>query len=94
MGKMIYLADVATLRLDRQTCIGCGMCLTVCPHGVFELNGKKARIATKDACMECGACAGNCPVNAISVESGVGCAQAVLNTMLGRRGGGSSDPCC
>ena len=27
---------VNTLRLDETRCTGCGMCLNVCPHGVFE----------------------------------------------------------
>jgi hypothetical protein len=41
--------------------------------------------------MECGACSRNCPVDAIFVQSGVGCANAVINSMLGREG---SDCCC
>ena len=90
MGELLYLADVATLRLDGTVCTGCGMCLSVCPHAVFVLAGGKARIAVRDACMECGACARNCPVAAIFVQSGVGCAQAVLNAAFGRIGPG----CC
>jgi hypothetical protein len=35
--------------------------------------------------MECGACSSNCPVDAIAVESGVGCAAAVINSLLGRK---------
>lgn len=75
---MKYLADVTTLELNREACIGCGMCVNVCPHAVFELNAGKAKITDHDACMECGACAGNCPVDAIEVESGVGCAYAFI----------------
>ena len=29
---------VNTLRYDEKLCIGCGMCSTVCPHGVFAQN--------------------------------------------------------
>jgi ferredoxin len=32
--------------------------------------------------MECGACQVNCPTNAISVESGVGCAAAMILAAL------------
>jgi len=32
--------------------------------------------------MECGACATNCPTEAITVQSGVGCAAALINTAL------------
>jgi ferredoxin len=77
-----YLEDVVTLQLDVATCIGCGLCETVCPHGVFTVNDKKAAINDHDACIECGACAGNCPVDAISVDAGVGCASAIINGWL------------
>ena len=85
-----YLKNVATLELDRETCIGCSMCVTVCPHAVFALDNGKAHILDRDACMECGACARNCPVNAIQVETGVGCATAVINSIIGKTG----ECCC
>lgn len=89
MKKMMYLKNVATLSLDASKCTGCGMCLTVCPHDVFEMQGKTVAIADRDACMECGACAKNCPVSALSVSVGVGCAAAVINVLHGR-----TDECC
>jgi len=90
-GRLLYLKGVATLRLDQEACIGCGMCLKVCPQEVLAMeHGGKARIIEQDACMECGACMMNCPSEAIWVQSGVGCAQAVFNAMLGR----SSEACC
>ncbi len=76
----LYLKNVATLSLDVNKCLGCGRCLEVCPHAVFALRERRASIEDRDACMECGACAKNCPVGAISVEAGVGCAQAVLHS--------------
>jgi len=84
MGEMIYLKDVVTLRLDKEKCIGCGMCLAVCPQAVFCMNNSHAHIENRDACMECGACARNCPSEAITVQAGVGCAAAVINAALGR----------
>jgi NAD-dependent dihydropyrimidine dehydrogenase PreA subunit len=78
VGKLKYLKDVVTLKLDEDKCTGCGMCEIVCPHGVFEVTNGKASIADRDACMECGACALNCEFGAIQVESGVGCAEAVI----------------
>ena len=90
MKNQLYLKNVVTLRLDEDKCTGCGMCLDVCPHEVFKMNGKHVTIRDRDACMECGACAQNCPANAVSVESGVGCAAAVINSMLGREG----ECCC
>jgi NAD-dependent dihydropyrimidine dehydrogenase PreA subunit len=75
---MKYLPNVATLKLDKEKCVGCGMCATVCPHQVFTVGIGKASITELDRCMECGACALNCPVDAIAVEAGVGCALAMI----------------
>jgi NAD-dependent dihydropyrimidine dehydrogenase PreA subunit len=78
MADLRYLQDVVTLELDESRCIGCGMCVNVCPHAVFCMENKKAIIIDRDACMECGACSKNCPVEAISVHSGVGCLIAII----------------
>lgn len=86
MSVLRHLKNVTTLRLDAQRCIGCGRCTEVCPHAVFGIVDRKAYLRDRDACMECGACARNCPVNAIAVRAGVGCAAAVLNAAMGKRG--------
>lgn len=90
VGRLVYLKDVVTLQLNAEKCIGCGLCALVCPHGVFVRENGGVRMTFRDACMECGACARNCPADAIRVQAGVGCAQAVLNNMVGRSGEG----CC
>lgn len=87
---MKYLKNVATLKLDIEKCVGCGQCLAVCPHGVFDLSGGKAHISNLDACMECGACAKNCPVDALRVKTGTGCASDIINGLLD----GSGECCC
>ncbi len=80
--KHHYLKNVVTLELDGELCTGCGICLDVCPHEVLAVADKKAYIADRDSCMECGACATNCPFDAIRVDYGVGCAQALLIASL------------
>ncbi len=90
MARMIYLKDVVTLDMHQEKCVGCGMCLLVCPHAVFRLSNGAALIQDRDACIECGACAMNCPADAIIVRPGVGCAAALINTALGRNG----NSCC
>ncbi|MFH0895588.1 MAG: mercury methylation ferredoxin HgcB [Bacteroidota bacterium] len=82
MSGFVYIKNVVTLQLNREKCNGCMMCVTVCPHAVFELKDKKAFISQKDLCMECGACAKNCPEDAIEVKSGVGCAAGIINGIL------------
>ncbi len=73
---------VNTLQYDPSKCLGCGVCVEVCPHAVFTMNGRKAVLVRKQACMECGACQVNCPTDAILVESGVGCAAAMMRAAL------------
>ncbi len=77
-----YLPGVSTLRLDADKCNGCRVCQEVCPHGVFVIEDRKARIVDPDACIECGACALNCQPGALMVNAGVGCASAIIRGWL------------
>jgi len=83
---MFNAYEVNTLNFDPALCNGCGMCVEVCPHGVFAINARDVKVVRAQACMECGACQLNCPTNAIAVESGVGCAAAMMRTALQGRG--------
>jgi NAD-dependent dihydropyrimidine dehydrogenase PreA subunit len=74
--------SINTLDYNAELCNGCAMCVAVCPHTVFEMNGRKARMIQPLACMECGACQLNCVTGAITVDSGVGCAAAMLRAAL------------
>lgn len=73
---------VNTLEYDPRKCTGCRRCTQVCPHGVFDMRDGKAFLARRAACMECGACRLNCESDAIRVESGVGCAAAMIWSAL------------
>jgi NAD-dependent dihydropyrimidine dehydrogenase PreA subunit len=91
METFRYLPGVTTLKLDEKACVGCGMCQIVCPHAVFSLHNKKARIHDLEGCMECGACAKNCPTDAIAVAPGVGCASYIIQTWIKGR---NAAACC
>jgi len=82
MDDFRYISGVTTLNLDEGACIGCGMCLAVCPHGVFALEERNVKIIDRNGCMECGACALNCPVEALSVDPGVGCAAYIIQSWI------------
>lgn len=82
MSGLRYLKGVASLRLDSEKCTGCRACTQVCPHGVFTVEDRVARIVDLDACMECGACARNCAYGAIDLTPGVGCAAAIINSWV------------
>jgi ferredoxin len=97
--ELTYIKNGETLKLDRDACTGCGACIDVCPHAVFELADGKAEIRRRSSCMECGACMRNCPEGALRVKAGVGCAAAVIQGKLkGTKPqcgcGGGNDSCC
>jgi len=90
-----------TLEYFPERCINCRRCTQVCPHQVFAEGSDHAALVHPSDCMECGACALNCPVEAISVQSGVGCAWAMISAALRGKDmdtecscGGASDTCC
>ena len=77
--------SVNTLVYDAELCNGCGLCVAVCPQAVFEMDDRKARMIRQLACMECGACQLNCVTGAIKVDSGVGCANAMIRAAILRQ---------
>jgi len=97
MKDFRYLEETIQLQLDVNLCIGCGNCVTVCPHRVFAIQDHKAKIRDRGGCMECGACSRNCPVAAIFVnpDEGCGCASLLIQSWLQRVIGRKfSSGCC
>jgi NAD-dependent dihydropyrimidine dehydrogenase PreA subunit len=79
---MFNAYEVNTLVYDPGLCNGCARCVEVCPHAVYKMNGRLAEMVNPLACMECGACQLNCVTGAIKVDSGVGCAAAMIRAAL------------
>lgn len=56
--------------VDKDKCIGCGICESLCPYKAIQLikadNKKKAETITA-SCKGCGICASHCPTLAISM---------------------------
>ena len=82
MQSLRYIDNVATLKLDPEACVGCGVCTLVCPHRVLVCSDRKVRIVDRNGCMECGACAKNCPTDALRVTPGVGCAAYIIQVWI------------
>lgn len=95
MKNFRYLENVATLKLNADACVGCGICTQVCPHSVLAMEARKARIADLNGCMECGACVNNCPTAALTVTPGVGCAAYIIQVWLkGKENASCGGPDC
>lgn len=56
------------VRVDQDTCIGCGACTGVCPTGSMSLDDSGKATSEASTCVDCGACVGTCPVSAITQE--------------------------
>ena len=59
------------VKVDEETCIGCGVCVDTCPE-VFEMADDKAiakvNEVPKDVVESCKEAADNCPVEAIELK--------------------------
>ena len=62
------------IRIDKEKCIGCGICGDVCPRHIPETvlkDGIKSTIISlerRNLCMACGQCTAVCPNGAISLD--------------------------
>ena len=57
-----------TTRIDQEKCIGCELCVKVCPSDTISMVDGKAQV-TGDRSLQCGHCAAVCPVDAVRVEA-------------------------
>ncbi len=57
-----------TTIIDQEKCIGCELCVKVCPNQTISMQKNKA-VVTGDRSLQCGHCVAVCPVDAIKVET-------------------------
>ena len=57
------------MRIDRDECVLCGVCVDECSYGALEMF--EDHLSVNDKCTLCGACVDICPVEALSLEEGV-----------------------
>ncbi len=69
-GAMYVDDETGCILHDRDKCVGCWMCIMVCPFGVIRPDREKRVVASKcDLCIEAElpACVVNCPNEAIKL---------------------------
>lgn len=55
----------AEITVDEEKCTGCGLCVSVCPVRVFQIEDHKSKVINRTNCEGCKACFIQCPKNAI-----------------------------
>jgi ferredoxin len=63
--------------VDEERCIGCGVCIRVCPSSALRLKAEEAsssevrrlycEVYRPEACIDCGRCLEECLVKALSL---------------------------
>lgn len=60
MGKKL-------IKIDREKCDGCGLCVTACHEGAIAIVDGKAELVSESLCDGLGDCLGACPRDAITI---------------------------
>jgi Fe-S-cluster-containing hydrogenase component 2 len=55
------------IQIDRERCVGCGLCVNACQEGAIGLVDGKAMLLRDDYCDGLGKCLPSCPVGALEV---------------------------
>jgi Fe-S-cluster-containing hydrogenase component 2 len=53
--------------VNKDDCVGCGLCVDVCPNGAIKMDDGVA-VIDLDTCIDCEACVSECPNSAISMK--------------------------
>lgn len=53
--------------IDYDKCIGCGVCIDVCPNGALSMGNDELPVVDEEKCAACGSCEVNCDYGAITV---------------------------
>ena len=63
----LFLGGIHMITIDRDTCIGCELCVSDCFTEDIEMVDGKAN-PKDNFCIECGHCLAICPVNAVTLK--------------------------
>ncbi len=63
------LTTYGVINMQREKCINCGLCIEVCPRGVYVEENGEILLAHGEKCVNCSACVKQCPVKCLEILS-------------------------
>lgn len=55
--------------VNLEKCLGCGLCVEICPHDAICKDDKDNILVKKERCLGCGQCAVSCPQKTIEMQA-------------------------
>ncbi|MHA2077358.1 MAG: ATP-binding protein [Candidatus Thorarchaeota archaeon] len=64
-----HAADDQYITLDKDRCVECGLCVSICETGVYAFDDDWTFSFSPELCVECNLCVDVCPQKAILLRS-------------------------
>jgi heterodisulfide reductase subunit A len=68
LSKQTLEAEGTVSHIDENQCIGCGLCISICPYSAISKDEKEIVRVNEVLCKGCGTCAASCPERAITMR--------------------------
>jgi heterodisulfide reductase subunit A len=68
LSKKTLDAEGIVSFVDESLCIGCGLCISICPYSAISKDEKGLAKVNEVLCKGCGTCAASCPTRAITMH--------------------------
>jgi heterodisulfide reductase subunit A len=68
LSKKTLEAEGTVSHVDENLCIGCGLCISICPYSAISKDEKGIAKVNEVLCKGCGTCAASCPERAITMH--------------------------
>ncbi len=66
ISKDVLEVEGAIAEVDEDLCVGCGICIKICPYNAISKDENGIVHVTEASCKGCGLCGATCPENAIT----------------------------
>lgn len=66
---MVTTVTRQIVRIDEESCTGCGLCVSPCAEGAIVMVDGKAKVVREELCDGAGFCLGVCPTGALTLQT-------------------------